>query len=160
MGFPGNSAGKEFICNAGHLGLIPGLGRSPGEETATHSSWLAWRIPGTEKPGRWHSRGSQRVRHHWAIFTYTLEPKGTTAKKKNVSIFEVKPPENWSPVSVFILWSSNSTWSQPWHFIPSHWGNEIAFTLIIQAVFLPWVQCFQYKESRISLIVSLQCFLF
>ena len=25
------SAGKEFACNAGDLGLIPGLGRSPGE---------------------------------------------------------------------------------------------------------------------------------
>ena len=28
---PGGSAGKESICNAGDLGLIPGLGRSPGE---------------------------------------------------------------------------------------------------------------------------------
>ena len=31
MGFPGGSAGKESACNAGDLGLIPGLGRSPGE---------------------------------------------------------------------------------------------------------------------------------
>ena len=31
MGFPGDSAGKESACNAGDLGLIPGLGRSPGE---------------------------------------------------------------------------------------------------------------------------------
>ena len=30
-GLPGGSAGKESACNAGHLGLIPGLGRSPGE---------------------------------------------------------------------------------------------------------------------------------
>ena len=29
---------------------------------ATHSSILAWRIPGTEEPGRLHSMGSQRVR--------------------------------------------------------------------------------------------------
>ena len=27
---PGGSDGKEFVCNAGDLGLIPGLGRSPG----------------------------------------------------------------------------------------------------------------------------------
>ena len=46
MGFPGGSDGKESTCNAGDLGLIPGLGRSPGEE-ATHSSVLAWRIPWT-----------------------------------------------------------------------------------------------------------------
>ena len=31
LGFPGGSAGKESICNVGDLGLIPGLGRAPGE---------------------------------------------------------------------------------------------------------------------------------
>ena len=30
-GFPGGSAGKESTCSVGNLGLIPGLGRSPGE---------------------------------------------------------------------------------------------------------------------------------
>ena len=29
--FPRGSAGKESACNAGDLGSIPGLGRSPGE---------------------------------------------------------------------------------------------------------------------------------
>ena len=29
-GFPGGSDGKESAHNAGDLGLIPGLGRSPG----------------------------------------------------------------------------------------------------------------------------------
>ena len=28
---PGGSAGKESACNVRELGLIPGLGRSPGE---------------------------------------------------------------------------------------------------------------------------------
>ena len=31
LGFPGGSAGKESMCNAGDLGSIPRLGRSPGE---------------------------------------------------------------------------------------------------------------------------------
>ena len=31
MGFSGGSAGKESTCNAGDLGSVPGLGRSPGE---------------------------------------------------------------------------------------------------------------------------------
>ena len=30
MGFPYGSAGKESACNEGDLGLIPGLGSSPG----------------------------------------------------------------------------------------------------------------------------------
>ena len=45
LGFPGGSDGKESACNAGELGLISGLGRSPGEGMATHSSILSWRIP-------------------------------------------------------------------------------------------------------------------
>ena len=31
MGFSSSSVGKESACSAGDLGLIPGLGRSPGE---------------------------------------------------------------------------------------------------------------------------------
>ena len=31
LAFPGGSAGKESTRNVGNLGLIPGLGRSPGE---------------------------------------------------------------------------------------------------------------------------------
>ena len=31
MGFPGGSDSRESACNAGDLGSIPGLGRSPGE---------------------------------------------------------------------------------------------------------------------------------
>ena len=30
LDFPGGSDGKDSACNAGDLGLIPGLGRSPG----------------------------------------------------------------------------------------------------------------------------------
>ena len=43
--------------------------QAPGQEDAleegmaTHSSVLAWRIPGTEEPGGLQSMGSQRVRH-------------------------------------------------------------------------------------------------
>ena len=31
MGFPGGSDGKESACSTGDPGLIPRLGRSPGE---------------------------------------------------------------------------------------------------------------------------------
>ena len=36
------------------------------EEMATHSSVLAWRIPGTAGPGGLPSMGSHRVRHDWS----------------------------------------------------------------------------------------------
>ena len=48
MGFPDGSVAKKSACNAGNTGLIPGLGRSPGEGN-THSNILAWRIPWTER---------------------------------------------------------------------------------------------------------------
>ena len=51
LGFPHSSVGKESACSAGELGLIPGSGRSPEKEMATHSSVLAWRMPWTEGPG-------------------------------------------------------------------------------------------------------------
>ena len=41
------------------------------KEMATHSSILAWKIPGMEKPGGLQSMGSQRVRHDWVTNTQT-----------------------------------------------------------------------------------------
>ena len=39
------------------------------EGMATHSSFLAWRIPWTEESGGLHPMGSQRVGHDWATNT-------------------------------------------------------------------------------------------
>jgi len=46
------SDGKASAYNVGDLGSILGLGRSPEEGNATHSSILAWKIPWMEEPGR------------------------------------------------------------------------------------------------------------
>ena len=62
-GFPDGSEVKASARNAGDLGSIPGSETSPGEEMATHSSILAWRIPWTEEPGGLQFTGSQRVGH-------------------------------------------------------------------------------------------------
>ena len=48
---------------------------------ATHSSILAWRITWTEKTGRLHSVGSQRVRHDWAANTHTHTHKTETGSQ-------------------------------------------------------------------------------
>ena len=61
---PGGSVVKNPPANAGDVGLIPGSGRSSGEEMAPHSSTLAWKIPRTEEPGGLQSMGSQRVGHN------------------------------------------------------------------------------------------------
>ena len=46
------------------LGVIPVLGRYPGEGTGNHSGILAWRIPWTEEPGGLYSMRLQRVGHN------------------------------------------------------------------------------------------------
>ena len=53
FGFPCGSAGKESACNVGDLGLIPGLGTSPGE-----GQGYPLQYSGLEN-----SKGLQRVRN-------------------------------------------------------------------------------------------------
>ena len=61
----GGSDSKVSACNAGDLGLIPGLGRSPGEGNGSplQQSCLENPMDG----GAWlQSMGLQRVGHNWA----------------------------------------------------------------------------------------------
>ena len=46
--------GKESACNEGDAGSVPELGRS-------HSSILAWRIPGMTEPVELPSMGSRKL---------------------------------------------------------------------------------------------------
>ena len=62
-GLPWWLSGKASTCNAGNVGSIPGLRRSPEEEVITHSSILGWEILWTEEPGGLQSTESQRVGH-------------------------------------------------------------------------------------------------
>ena len=65
-GFPGGSDGKESACNAGDLGSMPGLGRSPGKGNGYP---LQLFLPGEfhDRGGCWAiAHGLQRVRHNCA----------------------------------------------------------------------------------------------
>ena len=68
------------------------------KEMATHSSVLAWRIPGTGEPGRLPSMGSHRVGHDWsdlaaAAYIISIPNKNIFQKlKQNKHIFrKIKP---------------------------------------------------------------------
>ena len=61
-GFPGGSDGKESACNAGTLGSMPGLGRSPGEGNGHPLHVLAWEIPRFKELGGLQFMGAPRVR--------------------------------------------------------------------------------------------------
>ena len=63
IGFPSGSEGKASAHNAGDLGLIPGSGRSPGEENGNPLQYSCLGNPMDGGPGELQSMGSQRVRH-------------------------------------------------------------------------------------------------
>ena len=60
-------------CSVQHriLTSIPGL--YPEKEMATHSSVLAWRIPGMGEPGGLPSMGLHRVGHDWSNLAAAAE---------------------------------------------------------------------------------------
>ena len=56
--FPSGSDGKEFACNAGDAGFIPGLGRSPEEGNGNPLQYSCLENPMDR--GAWLSMGSQK----------------------------------------------------------------------------------------------------
>ena len=67
---------------------------------ATHSSILAWRIPWTEEPGGLQSMGWQRVRHSWAMDSFTFTFQNLRRKKKNLR-------RGWRQDGNKCVWKSN-----------------------------------------------------
>ena len=83
MGFPGGSDSKESACNAGDLGLIPGLGRPPGGGHGNPLQYSCLENPhGQRSLADYSPIGLQRVRHDWATQHSTVKfppqvgPKG------------------------------------------------------------------------------------
>ena len=66
LGFPCTSAGKESSCNAGDLGLIPGLGRSPGRGHGNPVQYSCLENPHGQRSLMGYSPCGCRVRHNWA----------------------------------------------------------------------------------------------
>ena len=63
LGSPGGSDIKASACNAGDLGLIPGLGRSPGEGQSKPLQYSCLENPHGQKSLVGYSPWGHRVRH-------------------------------------------------------------------------------------------------
>ena len=63
--FPGGSDDKEFACNSGDLGSIPGLERSPGEVNDYPVQYSRLENPMERRAWRATVHGSERVRYDW-----------------------------------------------------------------------------------------------
>ena len=63
---------------------------------ATHSSVLAWRIPGTEDPGGLPSMGSHRVGHDWSILAAAAAAVWSSLDKGEACGVSVRFCEMWT----------------------------------------------------------------
>ena len=63
-GFPHSSVGKESACNSGDPGLMPGLGRSPGEENDNPLQYSCLEKPHGQRSWQAIVHGVTRVRHY------------------------------------------------------------------------------------------------
>ena len=88
--------------------------RSLEKEMATHSSVLAWRIPGTGEPSGLPSMGSHRVGHDWsslaaaaAAYCHQLRKRDPTWPSSSffISSSPILDFDNIQPFPCFTLWS-------------------------------------------------------
>ena len=93
LGFPGGSDGKESACNAEDLGSIPGLGRSPPEESG--NSLQCSCLKNFMDRGGWWAMvyGVIRVGHDWVTNTHT---------------YIANTEENWLAVLFYTLLKSQN----------------------------------------------------
>ena len=70
------------------------------KEMATHSSVLAWRIPGTGEPGGLPSMGSHRVRHDWSDLAAATASAGNI---KDPWVGKIPWRKKQQPTLVFLL---------------------------------------------------------
>ena len=72
MGFPGGSEVKASACNVGDLGLIPGLGRSPGEGNGNLLQYSC--LENLMDGGAWWAKvhGVAKSQTRLSDFTFTL----------------------------------------------------------------------------------------
>ena len=76
-GFPGGSEGKASACNAGDLGSILGLGRSPGEGNGNPLQYSCLENPMDRGAWRATVHGVAKSRTRLSDFTFTFMACGT-----------------------------------------------------------------------------------
>ena len=112
MGFPCGSADKESTCNAGDLGLTPGLGRSPGEGIGYPPQYS------------WTSLVAQKVKNLPAVWETWVWPLD----------WEDPWRRAWQPTLVFLPGEFHAQRSLEGH---SPWGCKEWLSTHIKAMGLP-----------------------
>ena len=107
----------------------------------THSSVLAWRIPGTGEPGGLPSMGSHRVGHDWSdLAAAAVFMKSTMICDKEVFLSQMHSKAWWS-MSSFYLWRLTSPYMD-------NLGNLNSFSTLTEwcfSVFMKTENCWITK---------------
>ena len=100
------------------------------KDMATHSSVLAWRIPGMGEPGGLPSMGLQRVGHDWCDLAAAA---AVMLMFRTVLSYKVANTEPWREKDKYLL--------------PVFWLDKKAWTM--RTLFLDWFhQCFVHKSQE------------
>ena len=131
------------------------------KEMATHSSVLAWKIPGTGEPGGLPSMGSHRVGHDWSDLAAAVLKPELTGILDSTS-FSYK--QNWGPIKPY---SSQSlilcTCSYPIHphpqtnyrislLLPHSWKTWTALIISIQSI--KRISCFRFFDDKTQIVMG------
>ena len=123
-------------------------------EMATHSSVLAWRIPGTGEPGELPSLGSQRVRHDWS----DLAAAAAGCFSLSLSCMWLSASWIWVAISVpmlgkFLTMNSWNIPSAPFSF-SSYSGTHIIQTLVLLILAQKSLRLFSFLFILFALVSS------
>ena len=94
-------------------GLTYHCGHLPEKEMATHSSVLAWRIPGTVEPGGLPSMGSHWVGHDWSDLAAAVKAMVFPVVMYGCESWTVKKAEH-RRIDAFELWCWRRHLRVPW----------------------------------------------
>ena len=113
------------------------------KEMATHSSVLAWRIPGTGEPGGLPSMGSRRVRHDWSDLAVAVRwlwcPHSLCF-----------PSSSWHSLIVFLISSSLS-------FPVSN--SEFLYLSISILTFIKFTYLHDFRPLRVRIMLIINLFI-
>ena len=122
------------------------------KEMATHSSVLAWRIPGTGEPGGLPSMGSCRVRHDWSDLAAAVGGE-LTLKNRSYSSSSRLPP------AIFFLFSKDvPRKSVPVSYVFAPEGSMFFFQCILLECVIRRIQTLTWEPEGELLLLLLSCF--
>ena len=143
---------KESTCNTGDLGLIPELGRTPGEGNGNPLQYSCLQNSGQESDGI-QSMGSQRLEHNWVTNTFTFFYHSNSVKAPLLTVFIFLR----TPCFVHFHFNENFFYFFMYsHGFSHHWGLQVEMLVRSIYIYQDVLQAFP-RLSSLRLIILFKC---